>query len=301
MKAKFLGVLTAFFFSLVAVSEAQIAGSLTSTQPVKVQLISEYKQYLSQEPVSFTVRIINYSGETLQLDAEPEWISFSVEPIARKGTVRQNGPLDLPSIAPGKRALESGMMANVPVTLAPQFELVNPGPYKVVAKFKAGRFGEFASQPFVVDIVSGNTLWQQEFGVPTEQGKATELRKYRIIQMRNMDVSLLFVKVTDVYDTTVYGLKPLGIIVIADRPEQMTDKANRLHVLHRSGPNYYTYSMVGHDGKILIRMRYEYSGSPPRLGNNDNGDVVIVGGLRVKTPADIDPLSELKDNINSTP
>ena len=296
MKAKFLGLLAVVLFSFSWVVSAQIAGSLSSSQPVKVQLTTDYKQYLAQEPIYITVRVINYSGQTLRLADDPEWITFSVEPVSRKGTIRQNGPLEVPPISEAKKNLESGMMVNVPINLVPQYDFVNPGPYKIVAKFKAGQLGEFKSEPYYVDIVSGNTLWEQEFGVPGKDDKSLDLRKYRIIQSRNLDVSLLFIKVTDTYDTTVYGINALGKLIYQSASEQMTDKNNRLHILHQSGSKAFTYTMVGYDGKILLRMIYEYSATRPRLRLSESGDVVVAGGIRVKKPYDIDPLADVPPN-----
>ncbi|MCD6050392.1 MAG: hypothetical protein K0Q55_1795, partial [Verrucomicrobia bacterium] len=161
--------------------------------------------------------------------------------------------------------------------------------------------GEKASEPVLVDVVTGSRLWEREFGVPTGKGTEPDLRKYQILQTRHMDVSHLYIKVTDTYGTKVHGLRHLGQMVIAYKPEQQTDRNNRLHVLHRSGRASFTYSMVDYDGRVLLRQRYEQEGEPPRLRPTEAGEILVSGGVRTKSPTDIDPLADEQETKKQTP
>jgi hypothetical protein len=290
MKATFLGLLMAFM---------AVVGAQAQTQPLKVQLTSEHTQFIAQESMEFTVRVINYTGETLNLNGrDPEWLTFSVEALGSKSLVRQTGQLDVYREIP---PVETSMMAKTTVDLIPQFDISKAGRYKVTAKVKAGRWGEVTSEPYFIDIVTGNVMWAQEFGVPNAEGREPEIRKYKLIQSRNLDASIIYVKVTDSYESKVFGLNALGKMVTMPAPEQMTDKSNRLHVLHQSGARSFTYSMVNHDGTVLLRMRYEYNDTRPRLRANENGDIIISGGIRVKSEHDIDPLAAMTAQPPTTP
>jgi hypothetical protein len=288
MKSTVLGLLMVFMTAM---------GVHAQTQPLKVQLETEYSQFLAQEPLVIKMRVINYTGETLKMGDDPDWVNFSVEPVGNKGLVRQNGPLDI--VYPF--VLETSMMATKRINLIPQFEIMKPGRYKIMARVKAGRWGEISSDPLLIDIVGGNILWEQEFGVPDSTGKEPEIRKYKLIQSRQMDASVLYVKVTDIYESKVYGIHPLGKMVLTPIPEKATDKANRLHVLQQSGAKSFTYSMINHDGTVLIRMRYEYDDTRPRLRASESGDIIIAGGIRVKSEYDIDPLADQPAQPSTTP
>jgi len=263
----------------------------------KIQYLNERAQFLAQEPMGIMVRVYNYSGETMVLGQEEDWISFSVEPLANKSIVRQHGQ---PTLA-GAFELGNNLMATKRVDLTPYFEIVQSGRYKITATVRAGRFGDISSEPLLVDLVTGTPLWDHEFGVPALGDKPSEIRRYQIIQARQMDVQHLYVKVTDTYNSKTYGLYPLGQMVIAQKPEQQTDRNNRLHVLHRSGRSTYTYSMVDHDGQIILRQRYDQAGGPPHLVPTEAGEVLINGGVRTKSLYDIDPFANELEQKQKTP
>lgn len=297
MKATFLGLL--MVLTSVTGLQAQLTATPAQTQPLKVQLTTEHTQFIAQEPMEITIRVLNYTGEALQLNgSDPEWITFSVEALGNKSLVRQAAPLDVDRSIP---PVGTGMMATVRVGLVPQFEISKAGRYKIVARVKAGRWGEITSEPYFIDIVPGITMWEQEFGVPNAEGKEPEMRKYKLIQSRNMDAPVIYVKVTDIYESRVFGLSALGKMVTQPTPEQITDRANRLHVLHQSGAKSFTYSMINYDGTVLLRMRYEYTDTRPRLRANENGDIIISGGIRVKSEYDIDPLADATAQTLTTP
>ncbi|HEY1171236.1 MAG TPA: hypothetical protein VGH19_07720 [Verrucomicrobiae bacterium] len=258
-------------------------------QALKVQIFTERQQFLTQEPMQVSVRVYNYTGEALILGQEADWISFSVEPMANKSIVRQ---VSEPEVAVPAFAVNTGEMATRRVNLVPHFEIVKSGRYKITATVKCGRWGEKSSEPLMVDVVSGTPLWVREFGVPGPNGVESELRKYQVVQTRHMDASQLYIKVTDAYDSKVYGVHHLGQMVIEHKTEQQTDRNNRLHVLHRSGRSFFTYSMVDYDGRIILRQRYEQDGIRPGLQPTASGEVLVSGGVRTRVASDIDPLAD---------
>lgn len=263
----------------------------------KSQLLGERMQFLPQEPLILLVRVYNYSGETLVLGQQPDWISFNVEPVASKSVVRQNSD---PEVA-GVFELETGMMATKRVNLVPHFELTQSGRYKVTAVVNFGRAGELTSEPLMVDIVSGTLVWEREFGVPPATGQVPEARKYQLLQVRQADAQQLYVKVTDVYNSRTFGLNHLGQLVVKPQSEQQTDRNNRLHVLHQSGRSSFTYSMLDHDGRVLLRQRYDYDETRPKLSATEAGEVLVTGGVRTRSAWDIDPLAEESEQKKPTP
>lgn len=259
-------------------------------QPLKVVVFSDQKQFLAQERMVLSVRMYNYTGQTLKLGAAPGWLTIGVEPLGSTSKmVPQNSKLDIM----GEFELGTGMMATKHIEMIPSFEIVEPGRYKVTATVHFGKWGDISSEPYFVDIVSGIPVWQREFGVPSKAGTPPETRRYTLIEARHADTLQLYVKVTDTYESKVFGLRILGKLVSSQPPEYNTDRYNRLHVLQQTGRATFTYSLVDYDGSVILRQRYDYSDSGrPRLRPTEGGDIIVSGGLRVKSPSDIDPLAE---------
>lgn len=307
MKAIVLGFLVAFCAVMGAQAQpvkvklftekAMMQSERSVLLAEKSQLLGERMQFLPQEPLVLLVRVYNYSGETLVLGQKPDWISFSVEPVANKTIVRQNSD---PEVA-GAFELGTGMMATKRVDLAPHFELSRSGRYKITAVVNFGRSGEMASEPLMVDIVNGTLVWEREFGVPSATGQAPEVRKYQLLQARQADAQQLYVKVSDIHNSKTFGLHHLGQMVVKPQSEQQTDRNNRLHVLHQSGRSSFTYSMMDYDGRIILRQRYDYGESRPKLGATEAGEVLVSGGTRTKSAWDIDPLAEEQEQKKQTP
>src|SRR5438094_1032763 len=98
---------------------------LWSAGQVSVELVLDQEQFLLNESLPVKVRIINRSGQTLQLGQDKDWLTFTVE--TREGSV-------VPALGEipvlGEQAVGSSMVANRRVDLMPYFELTKPGRYK---------------------------------------------------------------------------------------------------------------------------------------------------------------------------
>src|SRR5262245_45574822 len=118
---------------------------------VRVELLQDQEQFLPNETIPVSVRIINRAGQTLNLGGDDVWITFSVE--SRDGFVVQK--LGEPPVK-GEFILPSGKMATVRAELTPYFGLGRPGRYSVRATVRIKAWGtEVASPPRTFDIIAG--------------------------------------------------------------------------------------------------------------------------------------------------
>src|ERR1051326_4110858 len=97
-------------------------------QGVSIQLVLDQEQFLVNETLVVKARISNFSGQTLRLGKDPEWLTFTVQdsnrrPVTRAGQVPGTGEL----------TVEPSMTAPKKVNLAPYFNLSQPGRYSVAA------------------------------------------------------------------------------------------------------------------------------------------------------------------------
>src|SRR5438874_9151312 len=89
-----------------------LASILSAAAQVSVELVLDQEQFLLNESLPVKVRIINRSGQTLQLGQDKDWLTFTVE--TREGSV-------VPALGEipvlGEQAVGSSMVANRRVDL----------------------------------------------------------------------------------------------------------------------------------------------------------------------------------------
>jgi hypothetical protein len=168
-----------------------------------------------------------------------------------------------------------------------------PGRYQIMATVNIIEWGqEISSPPKVIEIIRGTTIWEQVVGVPTEEGPP-EPRKYALQQARYLTDLLMYLRLTDVNESHVYKVYPLGKLVSFSHPEPQIDSESRLHVLFQNGARSFSYCVVDTGGNLLRRERYDYDESRPRLISQTGGAVGVSGGIRRLTSTDFPSPSTL--------
>jgi hypothetical protein len=183
-------------------------------------------------------------------------------------------------------------VATVRADLAPYFNLSQLGRYSITANVKIDQWNvEIASGPRRFEVIHGNTLWEQSFGVPgagTNHGEP-EVRKYILQQANYLKHMKLYVRITDADEGRVMRVFPVGPMISFSRPQTQLDKASNLHLLYQDGSRAYRYIVVNPDGDVLIRQTHVYTENPPRLRSDNSGNVLIIGGARQVADSDFPP------------
>ena len=241
--------------------------ALSVRAQVTAELVLDQEQFLRSESLAVRLKISNFSGRTLRLGEDPDWLSFTVDGLEGKALSR-TGEIPLPK--PGRYLL------NAKVRI-PQIE-------KEV-EVKATAF----------DIVSGTTLWEKEVGVPATEPPL--VRKFALQQATFLKQLRLYVRLTDATESQVIRVLPIGMLLSFSTPEPLVDKSSNLHVLFQNGPRSFLYSVVTPDGEQIIRQTYDYySNSRPRLRAEEDGRVAVVGGARRILLSDLPPLRVAQTN-----
>ena len=254
---------------------------------VSVEVVLDQEQFLPSESVPVAVRITNRSGQTLHFGADANWLTFTVESADGFVVIKNS---DVP--VSGEFDLDSSQMAIKRVDLAPHFALSRLGHYNIIATVRIKEWNEDVSNPpKMFDIINGAKLWSQDFGLPAAAGvtnQAPEVRRYSLIEANYLRSQLrLYVQVSDESETRVFKVSAVGPLVSFSQPEAKLDRLSNLHVLYQSGAQAFTYSVVNPNGGIIRREMFDYFNSRPRLSVNDNGDIVVVGGVRRVKPAEL--------------
>ena len=264
-----------------------LAMSGRASAQVSVELSQGREQFLPGEAMPLAVKITNTSGRQLHFGAEPDWLTFSVESLDGF-TVIKNA--EVPVM--GEFDLESSMQGTKRVDIGPYFQMTQPGRYKVTARLRIKDLeAETASGPQTFDIITGAKLWEQEFGVPATNG-VPEMRKFVLEKASYVNSSMrLFVQLSDAAEARIYKTAELGQMTSFSRPEGQVDRYSVLHVLWQSGAQAFDYCEVDPAGTLIRHEVYdEINNSRPRLVVNDNGEVLVAGGVRQPKPGEIPPV-----------
>lgn len=272
-----LGVFLATGLALVAGASAQ----------VEVEIALDQQQFLPGEALPIAVRIVNRSGQTLKLGGDDEWLNVAVQ--GRAGSVVQRlGELPVR----GEFTLESSQRATRRLDLAPYFNLSRQGRYLIQATVKIAQWDRmFTSDPVPVDVITGARLWEREFGVPQgDTNSAPEVRKYILQEANYLKKDLrLYLRLTDATETRIFRVLAIGPMVSFGKPEPQLDRYSNLHILYQRGRTTCSYTVVNPDGEILVRQTYEVAGSRPRLKLDDQGRIIVTGGVRRHATDDFPP------------
>ena len=101
----------------------------------------------------------------------------------------------------------------------------------------------------------------------------------------------LYVRVTDATTGATYAVFPIGPVVSFNKPQTLVDRLGQLHLLHQFGMRAYASHVISPDGVILERRTYDITDSRPALRMNDQGEVIVLGGVRRPDASDIPALT----------
>jgi hypothetical protein len=267
---------------------------------VSVEVTQEQDQFLPGERIITAVHITNRSGEPLQLGADDDWLTFTVESRER-GLVERYGPVPVK----GEFVLGSSRVATKRVDLAPYFATSVTGGYTVTATVHIESWGrEFTSSAKKFDVIEGAKLWEQEVGLPPRPGSSNsvpETRKYILQSAHFLKSQLrLYLRVTDAKEGRIFRLTAVGPMVSFGQPETQVDMISNLHLLYQDRPHSFSYTMFNPDGQLMLRQTYDYLTSRPRLHPEGDGRVSVVGGTR-RIAANDWPPPNLEDLVSEKP
>ena len=265
---------------------------LVITSPVWAQVTAEVlleqDQFLPGEALPVAVRIVNRSGQTLNLGAEADWLTFTIE--SREGAVvAKTG--EVPVV--GKFSLQSSQRGTKRVDLGPYFALSQAGRYVIEATVKIKNWDhEITTRPKEFNIIEGTRLWEQVVGVP-KKGNASgepELRHYMLQQANYLKKELrLYLRVTDESGGKILKATPVGPLFTFSRPVAEVDKESNLHILYQNAPQSYNYTLYDTEGELMLRQTFDYIKTRPRLQADGTGKITVVGGERRITAKDFPP------------
>jgi hypothetical protein len=273
-----------------------VAAAWSLQAQVTVDLSLPQDQFLAGEAMPVTVRVVNRSGQTLQLGKDPAWLTFNVESkdgyvVIKKGET----PVDAVDVM-----LPSAKLGKMQFDIAPYFSFSKPGRYTVSASVVIREWNQIVtSEPTAFDIIIGSKMWEQEVGLPKAPGaedRPPEIRRYTLHQANYLRSRLmLYVQVSDLQGR-IYKVFPIGPLLSFGQPEPQVDRLSNLHILYQDGQRSYNYTVVDPHGTVLLRQEYDMA-PRPRLSLNAEGNFEVIGGKRRITSHDVPPAKPPEENV----
>ena len=262
---------------------ALLASAAVARSQVNVEIILDDQQFLRGEPVTGRVKISNFSGQTLRLGEDPEWLAFLVTGTDGKALRALDS---MPPVKPF--TIGSAQSVALRVDLAPYYDLQTAGRFAVSARMKFAQLEkEFTTESGKFDIISGVKVWQTEVGVPGRTPPV--VRKFALQQAAFFKETRLYARVTEANEADIVRVIALGALPSAGRPEAAVDNSSQMHVLFQAGQKNFTYAIITPEGEMIIRQTHEITGTRPRLRAEADGRILVSGGVRKISASDLPP------------
>jgi hypothetical protein len=231
------------------------------------------------EPVTAEITIQNDTGADIDSSTGGNLrVSFEIRDQVGTAIRRIAGsPVELPLRVPAAQTLTFNE------SLSRQYDLGRPGAYTIQLRVEWGEY-VFKAENRYLDVVPGIEITR------LTAGAAGGTRSYTLSFLNRDKHDRLFLRIDD--ETRSYGVFDLGRLVRMTPPEMRADAGGRLHILHQSAPQRFTYSVFSPDGQMVEQKTF---GDPTtRVTMKAGSDGAIdVEEVAVQSQSDIRPLDSL--------
>ena len=251
-------------WTLVAQAQVELTWSLANNRTVLM------------EPVLALVRIVNNSGQTLDLTPRGNAkLTFDVEDQPTSTVAGTGQPLvRRPVIIP------DGETRDVEVNLLDSYRIIQGQSYMLTPAVEFAGL-RFLGRRLSLEVQPGLELLKREFGLATARNARTVF--LRLIHRDRSD--RLFCRIDDPAAGLCLGVYELGRIIRFFVPRFEQDRNGGFHVLHQSAPDRFVHSRFDYDGGPQGVTFYTAEVGSIRLVRTDAGEVQVSGA----TPFQEDP------------
>jgi len=266
---------------------AVLSVALPAFAQYEVSLKLDRINYVSQEPMTATVTIVNRSGADVILGGPGgrPWLSFNV----KDSQERSHSPLQSTSDEP--IIFEAGSTMARKVQLGETHSITEEGTYSITVSAYHPASGQYYVSNRVRFVITDAKPYGKPivFGVPAGMEDAGRSRRYVIMVHRDMDRSYLYFRLVDDRSGQKLRTYQLGTVSVVREPQMTVDRENNLHVMFLAAPDLTIHQVIGPDGKPKEREFFrDTETTRPMLFLTRDNTVVARGGLQ------FDPVAENK-------
>ena len=220
---------------------ALMGSTASMTAQVTATLEVDKSRLLPRETFNVSLKIVNFSGQTLVFGEDNDWLQLEIE--TETGEVLT--PIAEPPKVEGRFTVESSIRATKRIDLAPYYALDRAGNYKLTAKLYVKQWKRpLPVKPVKFSVFNGSILWHRTFGMPVKEGEPAgqpRQRRYVLQQAKNLRMTTLYARVDDGPGARVHKVLPVCPMVAFNDPTAQVDPTGNLHILCQSGAVSYTH------------------------------------------------------------
>lgn len=221
------------------------------------------RDYVVGENVMFKLTIVNHSDTPVSFTNLPGRCWLGIE-VTYSGDRLPISPQSVPRFPAIK--LTPGSSRSYSIGLKPHYVLNRQGTYRVVATLHMPDMKtSYRSNAGLFNLVSGADI--RSFVV---QARGQRLKMgVKLVNVSGQNI--LFGQVTNADTRQVVGASALGRYVNYMTPRMMLDRAQNLHVLCQSTPEYFTYAVMDTQGVCRTQKVMKRTGGPVDIVSTGNG------------------------------
>lgn len=256
---------------------AVVAGMLSILLPSRsaeaqifVTLKAEATRYLLYEPLQVTVTLRNELGVPLILNSGEGSadLAFEIEQSPGRPLRPAAG-----RAAAEPRTVEPWKTETLTIDLLREYEILRPGPYRIVARVTVGGI-DFLSTPALVDVLPGLEIVRTT--AMAEDGSRRVLSLRTLVRDRH---DYAFIQILDEDRSVCYATHNIGSIIRHFKPLLQVSSDQTVHTLHQSAPTRYTHSVTRLNGQPVSITYYSTSPVETARFRADRRGVLRVEGV----------------------
>ncbi|MFZ5806103.1 MAG: hypothetical protein ACOY3I_02685 [Verrucomicrobiota bacterium] len=237
---------------------------------LEISAFSPRQNFLLYEPIELTIELRNISAKEMVLDnrekAGDPWLSFIV--LKADGSKVESDNHFMPSAC----VLPPREQKRFSVNITPWYRIRETGHYRIQAAVRMNSENAFVTQPFSINIGSGNIVLESSRVVRGVQ------RQYNLLSFSDQQQLRLYLRVEEPSKNIVYATHLLGSYNPSLKISgPLFDAQNRLHLLHPKSSQQFCYTMTDEEGRVLTQKDVSLA---TQLLQKENGTVELQSFIR---------------------
>ena len=290
------------FIRLLLAAAGLLAAMAPARAQIAVSISIKERLHIRHEAVVATVSVTNNTGRDITLEdtRQSQWFGFQINAEGDQFIAPRDLNYHLEPLS-----IRAGETLKRTVNLNELYPLGEFGTYAIRANiYFAGMDRYFTSKPTHIEVTEGRVIWRQAAGVPEGEKGAGQTRVFTLLKHQRGDQTLLYVRVEDQDDGSVFCTSPLGRMIDGVATDMQLDSRNNLYVLQLVGLRRFALSKIGVNGEFLGQSYYGVPKARPYLRKQPDGSLQLVGGQReevAQNPAKLPPPAKLSDRPPGLP
>ncbi|MCB1231572.1 MAG: hypothetical protein KDN19_14980 [Verrucomicrobiae bacterium] len=269
------------WLTTVATLALLVFSGATARAQLDIGLELDKKTFMTHEPVTGVLTMVNRAGREIVLDGPPSgtpWLDFSVVDGKQRLITPVQGLQN-----PKPFILPNGEPHRIKVMVNHSYPMSESGLYRIKVRVYFPPLQRyFETRVQTVNIVDGQVMWgPQTFGVPSGFPGAGTYRDYTLMTFfEGAQKRSIYFRLSQHDTGQVLATYTLGEFMQVRPPQHAIDNESKLHVLHMAAPHQYFYSVIDPSGKAEQKaFREKGLDRPELITNQQTGEVAVRGGV----------------------